>query len=404
MSSSHCATCVKAVPNASSQCQKRTAAIGAGPRPLEPLETAIRSISAPRSARSTRKTPVTNRNIVVIGGSAGATESVIALLTSLPAGLPATLFIALHLSPGSEEWLSARFRRVTGLPIESPEDEQLIDDGHVYVGRPDHHLIVKEGKVIASRGPRENLWRPAIDVLFRTAAVAYGPRVIGVLLSGELDDGTAGLQAIKTCGGIAVVQDPDDTPHPAMPQTALSNLDVDHRVRLAQMPALLARLVAAAPGPPVAIPEALRKEALMADESADTAALHDRQKPPTDLSCPECSGPLWRVGPERFRCLVGHAYHLDSLMHGANQEIDRTLWAAIRLFEQRANISHMLGERERTQGREGRAQLQDERAKDSRDHAQKLRELHAQRHTAMAGANSSIYRADIAPATTRTDR
>lgn len=336
-----------------------------------------------QARRATHKIPVTTRNIVVIGGSAGATESVLALLGGLPPGVPATLFIVLHLSPGSAEWLSARFRQVSKLPIESPEGDQAIEDGHVYVGRPDRHLIVKQGKVIASRGPRENLWRPAIDVLFRTAAVAYGPRVIGVLLSGELDDGTAGLQAIKMCGGVAVVQDPDDTVYCAMPQTALSNLDVDHRVRLAEMPALLARLVAASSGPPVAIPEALRKEALMADEKTDTAALYDQQKPPTDLSCPECSGPLWGVGPDRFRCLVGHAYHLDSLMEGANQEIDRTLWAAIRLFEQRANISHMLGERERTQGREGRAQLQDARSEESRRHAQKLRELHAQRQTAM---------------------
>lgn len=329
-----------------------------------------------------------NRSIVVIGGSAGAAESVVALLKALPADLPATWFIALHLSPGSQEWLSERFRRATELKVEAPDGEQRIDEGHTYVARPDQHLIVKEGRVIATRGPRENRWRPAIDVLFRTAAVAYGSRVIGVLLSGELDDGTAGLQAVKACGGIAVVQDPDDTLFPAMPETALTNLDVDYRVRLADMAGLLTRLVNEPAGPLVAVPESLRREALMAEETADTTALHDGEKNPTSLSCPECSGPLWRGEPggTQFRCLVGHAYQLDSLMQGADQEIDRTLWAAIRLFEQRANIARMMSDREYGQGREQRAALHDSHAQEAHQYAQTLRELHAERGIVRADA------------------
>jgi two-component system chemotaxis response regulator CheB len=326
---------------------------------------------------------VSHRNIVVLGGSAGAGEAVLTLLKELPRDWAATIFIALHLSPASQEWLSGHFCRATGLQVESPEGEQPIHEGHIYVARPDRHLVVKEGRVIASRGPRENMWRPAVDVLFRTAAVAYGNRVIGVLMSGQLDDGTSGLQAIKACGGLAIVQDPDDTMFPAMPQTALANLDVDHRVRLDQMATLLVRLVQEPAGLFVAIPEVLRREALMADELQDTAALQDAGDPPTGLSCPECAGPLWRSGPdgEQFRCLVGHAYHLNSLMEGADAEIDRTLWAAIRLFEQRVNISRMMSDQERTQGREKSAQLYASRAGESHQHAQKLREFNAHRRT-----------------------
>lgn len=339
--------------------------------------------TSPRRARIGR-TFVVNRNIVVIGGSAGAAESVGILLKELPRELPAAWFIALHLCPTSQAWLAGRFGRSTELRVETPDGEQPISGGHIYVVRPDRHLIVKEGRVIAARGPRENRWRPAIDVLFRSAAVAYGNRVIGVLLSGELDDGTAGLQAIKACGGIAVVQDPDDTLFPAMPETALSNLEVDYRVRLAGMATLLARLVNEPAGPPAPIPESLRREALIAEGRPDTVTPHEGQ--PTDLSCPECSGPLWRSGPDgsRFRCLVGHAYQIDSLMQGADQEIDRTLWAAIRLFEQRANISHMMSERELNQGREKRAAMHSSHAKEARGHAQTLRDLHATRDTVPA--------------------
>ena len=126
------------------------------------------------------------------------------------------------------DWLQSIFAKNCRLPIETPAGEQPLEPGRVYVARPDHHLVVKEGRVLANRGPRENLWRPAIDVLFRSAAVAYDSRVVGVLMSGELDDGTSGLQAISACGGVTVVQNPDDAQHPAMLQTALANVRVDH--------------------------------------------------------------------------------------------------------------------------------------------------------------------------------
>jgi two-component system chemotaxis response regulator CheB len=214
------------------------------------------------------------------------------LVKELPSDLKATLFVVLHLAPASRAWLVEELQRATDLTVEAPNREHAIKLRHVYVASPDRHLIVRKGKVVSSRGPRENLWRPALDVSFRTAAVAYGSRVIGILLSGELDDGTAGLQAIKACGGIVIVQDPQDAAFPAMPATALANVHVDHRVQLADMAALLIRLTKATAGPSIPVSDELRREAQMAEEEADTAALHDGQEPPTSLSCPECSGPV----------------------------------------------------------------------------------------------------------------
>jgi two-component system chemotaxis response regulator CheB len=320
------------------------------------------------------------RNVIVIGGSAGAVQPLTELLASIPEGAPVSLFATLHFSSLSAEWLSSHLRRSVKLEVRSPRRNIAVREGRVVLARPDHHLVVQKGRAIATRGPRENLWRPAIDVLFRSAAIAYGSRVIGVLLSGELDDGTAGLQAIKTCGGIAIVQRPQDAMSPAMPRTAQANVEIDYSTPLAELPALLLRLIGEEAPPQPQIPAQLKHEARMALAPEDSVALAARRGPPSSFSCPECGGPLWKSaeGGAEFRCLVGHAFHLHSLVRGADEELDRTLWAAIRLFEQRVNISRMLAEQERSlgQGHEARAELYDARARESREHAGNLRQLH----------------------------
>jgi two-component system, chemotaxis family, protein-glutamate methylesterase/glutaminase len=321
---------------------------------------------------------VIKRDIVVIGGSAGAFVAVSEILGHLPADLPAAVFVALHLSPTSEEWLSSFLKRSSLLPVGSPAAAESIEPGRIYVARPDRHLIVKEGRVLVNRGPHENLWRPAIDVLFRSAAVAYGNRVIALLTSGELDDGTSGLQAVKACGGTTVVQDPQGALHPAMLQTALTNVGVDHSTPLRDIPALLQRLVHEPADPAIPIPQDLRKEARMVEAPEEAPDLMQQRGAPSGLSCPECGGPLWRGGTDsaQFRCLIGHGFHIKSLADDTDEQIDRTLWAAIRMFEQRVNLSRMLAEQERSQGRQKRADLYDSRADESLAHAQRLRELH----------------------------
>lgn len=270
------------------------------------------------------------RNVVVIGGSAGAITAVASLLRELPADFSCSTLVALHLATTSgADWLQSIFAKNCRLPIETPAGEQPLEPARVYVARPDHHLVVKSGRVLANRGARENFWRPAIDVLFRSAAVAYDSRVVGVLMSGELDDGTSGLQAIRTCGGVTVVQNPEDAQHPAMLQTALANVRVDHCPSLRELPALLVQLVNEPAAPAVVVPEQLRREIRMIEMPEDAA--------------------------------------------------DLTLWAAIRTVEQRANISRMLAEQEHARGRKKRAQLYESRAGESQRHAQALRELHQRR-------------------------
>ncbi len=272
------------------------------------------------------------------------------------------------------------------MKIESPTVAQPISRGHVYLARPDHHLLVKQDRVLSTRGPRENLWRPAIDVLFRTAAVAHGTRVIGLLMSGELDDGTAGLQAIKQCGGLAIVQDPGDAEHPEMPNVALTNVAIDHRASLQELPNLLRRLISQEAPASEEIPDELRKEALLAEAPENSSEISESFGPPSALSCPECGGPLWTHGPNgtRMRCLVGHSFQLPSLLQGVDTSIDQAIWAAIRMFEQRVNITRMMAQRERASGREKRAELFDSRANESQAHAQRLRELHHVRATDQA--------------------
>ena len=328
---------------------------------------------------------MSQRSIVVLGGSAGSVQALIPLVQQLPADLSASLFVTVHLSPISREWLSGQLRRVTRLNVESPTAESSIHPCTVYVARPDQHLIVKHGRVMVSRGPRENMWRPAIDVLFRTAAVAYGNSVIAVLMSGELDDGTAGLQAVKECGGVAIVQDPGDSPHSAMARSALTNVEVDYSVPLDGLAPLITRLLAEPAGAAVPIPEDLRRYALMAEPLQGTASLH--RASPSQLSCPECGGPLWQHGADRmqFRCLVGHGFHIDALDRGSDDELDRTLWAAIRLFEQRVHLSRMMSEEERVRGRTRNALLHEARADEAERHARTLRELHSQRRLMLEG-------------------
>ena len=182
-------------------------------------------------------------DIIVIGASAGGIEALIELFSVLPQDLPAAVFVVCHLSPQSEGVLPAALSRNGNLRAVNATDREQIIPGRVYVAPPDHHLLVEPGFVRVTQGPKENRFRPAIDPLFRSAAYAYGPRVIGVVLTGALDDGTAGLWAIKERGGLAIVQDPDDALFPSMPLSALTNVQVDYRVPLSEIAPLLVRLV-----------------------------------------------------------------------------------------------------------------------------------------------------------------
>jgi two-component system, chemotaxis family, protein-glutamate methylesterase/glutaminase len=226
-----------------------------------------------------------NRDIVVLGGSAGSQGAVKNVFSQLSADIGAAFFLVLHMDPAADEWLSSRISSYSKLNIELVTEPVAIEPGKLYLACPNHHLLIANDKVTSGAGPRENLWRPSIDVLFRSAAVEYTARVIGVLFSGELDDGVAGLQAIKGCSGLALVQDPSDAPNPTLPNLALSDVDVDYRAPAQEIAPLLGKLikehVTISP-----VPTDLRRDAL----SAQSTVLPDRSL--TELSCPDCGGPL----------------------------------------------------------------------------------------------------------------
>jgi two-component system chemotaxis response regulator CheB len=264
----------------------------------------------------------------------------------LPADLPAAVFVVQHISPASKSVLPELLTKAGPLPATHPKDGDPIRPGRIIVAPPDYHLLLQQDHVLLRRGPQENRTRPAIDPLFRSAAVAYGPRVVGVVLTGLLDDGTAGLVAIKRCGGICVVQDPDDAQWPDMPRRALENDNVDHVTTLAAMPALLSRLSREAAGPHTPVPRTLEIEAQITTQEFDAVAIPTLGSP-SSLSCPACGGVLNEVleeGTARFRCQTGHAFSSEGLVTAQSEELERALEAAVRTHRDRLTLCRRMAE------------------------------------------------------------
>lgn len=279
-------------------------------------------------------------DIIVVGTSAGGLDALRRLCSGLPADLPAAVLIVQHIAPMARSLLPDLLERAGPLPAAQATEGELIQRGRIYVAKPDFHLLVgQDGRAMVRRGPQENRTRPAVDPLFRSAAVACGPRVIGVVLSGMLDDGTAGLIAIKRCGGISVVQDPADAAWPSMPQNALLGDSVDYCVPVAEMAALLDRLSREPAGPPRLVPPELLAEARI---SNDEVPAMDEPLPtagrPSVLSCPQCGGVLNEMQDGkmlRFRCQIGHAYGPEALSAAQMEVLEEALAVAVRTHRER---------------------------------------------------------------------
>jgi two-component system, chemotaxis family, protein-glutamate methylesterase/glutaminase len=318
-------------------------------------------------------------DMVVIGASAGGIDALSRLVGQLPPDLPAAVLIVLHVSPGSTSALPAILSRSGRMPVRHALETEAIEPGRIYVAPPDRHIVVEPGRVTLSRGPRENRFRPAVDVLFRSAAVAYGARVIGVVLTGYLDDGAAGLVVIRQCGGIAVVQNPEDAQCPAMPKAALQAAGADHVVRLDSMGALLESLVRS----PVQKDRRASAHTRAEVQSSMTMEPGASQRgvqgaTPTGLACPDCGGGLFELNEgdfQRFRCYLGHAYSPEALLESQREEVERSLWVALRVLEERASILQTMAQRVSEQGSTRAADQFATRATEFREHAERLREL-----------------------------
>jgi two-component system chemotaxis response regulator CheB len=316
-------------------------------------------------------------DIVVVGGSAGSLDPLRTLLAELPATLPAAIFVVVHRPAHSHSNLCEILARGSSLSVRDACDGEPLAHGSVYVAPADHHLVLKQDRMLLTQTPRENQFRPAVDVLFRTAAVCFGSRVIGVILSGALDDGTAGLSAIKRCGGVAIVQAPSDAAYTEMPASAIRNVSVEHIIPAREIAHMIRQVVEQPSGPEKEIPAELILEAQIAETGQTSIELHNRMGDLTPFTCTDCGGPLWKQRGDglRYRCLTGHALSSRTLEAGLSENLEAAVWAAIRQFEQRANLQSALADQEEQRGRSRVSTSYRERAAEAHSHAAELRKL-----------------------------
>lgn len=298
------------------------------------------------------------------------------ILGGLPPHLPAAVLVVVHIPSRSLGLLATVASAASALPVHQAQDGMRIEPGNIYIAIPDHHLIVAGDHIKLGRGPRENLARPAIDPLFRSAAAAYGPRVIGVVLSGLLNDGAAGLEAIKRCGGVALVQDPADAIADEMPLSAMQATVVDLAIPSARIGDVLSDLASQAAGPARPIPPEIRLEVdIAAGERVDSEIMRQIADPAA-MTCPACGGIMSAVRhskPLRFRCQVGHAMTADVLAKEQENSVDEALRVALRIIEERAELVSRMAKEGRTSGRPSVAEMYDARADEYRRYANTIR-------------------------------
>ncbi len=332
-------------------------------------------------------------DIVVVGASAGGVEALGRLVRSLPPELPAALFVVLHVPPSATSALPSILDRQGPLHAAHARDGEPIRHSRIYVAPPDMHLLVGESAVRLSHGPRENGHRPAIDPMFRSAARAHGPHTVGVVLSGALDDGTAGLLAIKGGGGTTIVQDPDDALYSGMPSSAIEHAKVDRVVAVSAIAALLRELAMTSlnpgPTPPadggVPSPTPPSRSGASEPEPDELVPPLPGREPattkgrPSIFACPDCQGVLWEIhdggGLVRFRCHVGHAWSPESLLSHQSEALEGALWVALRSLQERAALAHRLANPARVRGHRLTAVRFDEQAREAEQAAAVLREL-----------------------------
>ena len=280
-----------------------------------------------------------HRDRIVVGGSAGSLDTLRAIAYQFPADFSGTLFVVAHIGQ-SRSTLPDLLRKAGSLTSSHPREEEPIRRGHVYVAPPDRHMLIEDDKVCLSRGPREHFTRPAIDPLFRSAANRYGPRVIGVVLSGGGSDGAAGLDAIQRAGGVTIVEDPSEAAFPDMPRSAVSIGSPKFVVRAAEIPALLLRLS-----------QEEIAEGTPAKEGAPVPMETKELERPITFSCPECGGALKPVSQKRlgeYSCHIGHRFGAMELLESQSDGVEKGINVAIRMLNEQAEFARQMIEGART--------------------------------------------------------
>ncbi len=313
--------------------------------------------------------------VVVIGASAGGKDALKKLVAQFPPDFPAPVFIVRHISAEASGHTLVKDLNDSGsLACVQAKHEQAFTRGCIYLAPSDHHMLIEQGRILVTKGARENRSRPAIDPLFRSAAVAYGNRVIGIILTGYLDDGTSGMAAIKRCGGICIAQDPNDAAYPDMPQSVIANVGADYCLPVAGMGAVLSEVLGREPPPKTEIPDDIKIEARIAQRVVSDVPTVEALGDQVPVSCPECGGSLWEMAAgevPRYRCHTGHAFTALSLLAEQTDKIQETLWVALRLFEER---QHLLVRMSKNQTGNASSSVA-RRAHDSQVHIERIRAM-----------------------------
>jgi two-component system chemotaxis response regulator CheB len=317
------------------------------------------------------------KNIIVIGASAGGISAVTQVIANLPANIDAAVMVVLHLSRQSNAaHIVAGFQRHTTLICGVADNMEPMMQGHLYLAPQDQHLFVKNGNLLVNQGTPENKYRPAIDVLFRSAAVNYGNRVIGVVLTGMLDDGTSGMSAIQRCGGLCIVQDIKEAEYDDMPRNVLNQVKVDHQATLADIPYIIQDLISR-PLPPVKdVPPELQIEADLTEQMMSDInqlkIIADR----SDFVCPDCGGGLWAIKNDpthRYRCHTGHVYTEKLLYQEQGTGLEESIWVSIRILEERRNLLLSMQTHAKESGNDELGTSYQQRADEMNKHIERLK-------------------------------
>ncbi len=316
-----------------------------------------------------------NSRLIVVGASAGGMDALKKLVSKIPSDFPAPVFIVNHMGAHTTGEALVKVLNENGtLPCQHAQDQQVFKSGHIYLAPSDQHMLIVKDKILITKGARENRSRPAIDPLFRSAAVAYGNRVIGIILTGYLDDGTSGMMAIKRCGGICIAQDPEDASYPDMPQSVIANVGVDYCLSVVEIGVLLSDLVTRELPPSKPVPEDIVIEAKIAQRVLSDLPSVEALGDQVPFNCPDCGGVLWQMAEGtllRYRCHTGHAFTFSALLTQQTVKIEETLWVALRMFEERQNLLVTMSENESKRSPSSTSQ----RAKDSQVHIDRIRAM-----------------------------
>jgi two-component system chemotaxis response regulator CheB len=322
---------------------------------------------------------VSKNRIIVIGTSAGGLEILNKLIQQFPENLPAAVFVVIHMAAtSSADFVVKQMRKVTRNTCKVATNKELIQPGHIYLAPADHHLLISGNYMLVNQGPRENQFRPSIDPLFRSAAASSGASVIGIILTGMLQDGTVGMEAIKRSGGIAIVQDPEEAQFPEMPLSVLRNITVDYTVPVLEMGELVGKLLQEEVRSTTKIPEDIKLEARIAERIMGTTEEVEKLGEKVPYTCPDCGGNLWEIkygSVLRYRCHLGHAFNADALMKNMNEAMEETLWVALRMMEERKNLLTTIIGKQEEAASEGWAVAQRERLDDMKVHINRIREI-----------------------------